>query len=186
MWAESVEENAPACRPPRAPALLWTAAQAGYKRHVCRPVPRHDFFRWRNQFDRGVPRRATRIERPVTPEVAGSSPVAPVKVLQIGILSYRRRSDRPPASCDPAHIPAPENSRPGPLKAQIPASQTTGQVAGRPRQTTVEMRRFPAALSIAQAARSADPAQVRRWRRASHAMSSFSSTSSANDRIAPI
>jgi hypothetical protein len=42
--------------------------------------------------------------RPVTPEVAGSSPVAPVTPLQIGVLCCLIRRGRPPASDDPAHI----------------------------------------------------------------------------------
>jgi hypothetical protein len=40
-----------------------------------------------------------------TPEVAGSSPVAPVKYLQIGIFCCRCRRKRPPAYFHPAHIP---------------------------------------------------------------------------------
>jgi hypothetical protein len=43
--------------------------------------------------------------RSVTPEVAGSSPVAPVKYLQSGIFCCLARRKRPPASCDPALIP---------------------------------------------------------------------------------
>jgi len=43
--------------------------------------------------------------RPVTPEVAGSSPVAPVKALQIDIFCCLFRRKRPPASFHPAHIP---------------------------------------------------------------------------------
>jgi hypothetical protein len=43
--------------------------------------------------------------RPVTPEVAGSSPVAPVKSLQIGLLCWRRRHERAPVSRHPALIP---------------------------------------------------------------------------------
>ena len=45
------------------------------------------------------------LTRPVTPEVAGSSPVAPVKDLQIGIFCCLTRRKRPPASIHPAHIP---------------------------------------------------------------------------------
>jgi hypothetical protein len=43
--------------------------------------------------------------KPVAREVAGSSPVAPVKVLQIGICRCPYRRGRPPASFRPAHIP---------------------------------------------------------------------------------
>jgi hypothetical protein len=44
-------------------------------------------------------------DRPVTPEVAGSSPVAPVKDLQICIFCCRCGCKRPPASFHPAQIP---------------------------------------------------------------------------------
>jgi hypothetical protein len=44
-------------------------------------------------------------DRPVTPEVAGSSPVAPVKSLQISRFCCPSRRKRPPAFTDPAHIP---------------------------------------------------------------------------------
>jgi hypothetical protein len=43
--------------------------------------------------------------RPVTPEVAGSSPVAPVKFLQTGIFCWLTWRKRPPASLHPALIP---------------------------------------------------------------------------------
>jgi hypothetical protein len=46
-----------------------------------------------------------RHDRPVTPEVAGSSPVAPVKYLQIGMFSRQSGPVRPPASRHPALIP---------------------------------------------------------------------------------
>jgi hypothetical protein len=46
-----------------------------------------------------------RQDRPVTPEVAGSSPVAPVKYLQNALLCCLSWRTRPPASSDPAHIP---------------------------------------------------------------------------------
>ncbi len=54
-------------------------------------------------------------DRPVTPEVAGSNPVAPVKFLQISMfccLSWRKR---PSASFHPAYIPH-GNSRREPLR----------------------------------------------------------------------
>jgi len=74
--------------------------------------------------------------RSVTPEVAGSSPVAPVKYLQIGIFS--RRLDRRPFA-HPAHIPhanrpgIPAESRSQPV---IPARRT----AGPPRRRSVGRR----------------------------------------------
>ena len=55
-------------------------------------------------------------DRPVTPEVAGSSPVAPVKYLQISIVCCLARRKRPPASIHPAHIPH-GNPRTRPAKA---------------------------------------------------------------------
>jgi hypothetical protein len=45
------------------------------------------------------------MNRPVTPEVAGSSLVAPVKFLQIGIFVGVGVCERPPASVDPALLP---------------------------------------------------------------------------------
>jgi hypothetical protein len=47
-----------------------------------------------------------RRDRPVTPEVAGSSPVAPVEnILEIRIFCCLPESKRPPVSADHAHIP---------------------------------------------------------------------------------
>ncbi len=46
-----------------------------------------------------------RQDRPVTPEVVGSSPVAPVKYLQSGIFCCRSWRKRPPVSFHPAYIP---------------------------------------------------------------------------------
>ena len=58
-------------------------------------------------------------DRPVTPEVAGSSPVAPVNYLQIAIFCCRDRRKRPPASFHPAGIP-PRKYRPNPPGAANP------------------------------------------------------------------
>ena len=44
-------------------------------------------------------------DRPVTPEVAGSSPGASIKVLQIGMFCCLRRRKPSSASKHPAHIP---------------------------------------------------------------------------------
>jgi len=44
-------------------------------------------------------------DRPVTPKVAGSSPVAPVKSLQTGGFCWPEYRQRPPASLHPALIP---------------------------------------------------------------------------------
>ena len=74
-------------------------------------------------------------DRPVTPEVAGSSPVAPVKFLQIASFFWRLDVvDRRPLF-HPAWIP--HADRPGiPARRRsspvIPAPETTGDVAGRP------------------------------------------------------
>src|SRR5439155_19116268 len=45
-----------------------------------------------------------RHDRPVTPEVAGSSPVAPVKDLRVGLFSCPCRRKRTPVFCDPVLI----------------------------------------------------------------------------------
>jgi hypothetical protein len=63
---------------------------------------------------------------PVTPEVAGSSPVAPVKLLQIGSFCCPRRRKRPPPSRYPALIP-PADTRLEPLEA----GNTRNRLAGR-------------------------------------------------------
>jgi hypothetical protein len=63
------------------------------------------------------------LARPVTPEVAGSSPVAPVKYLQIAMFCCRSRRKRPSASFHPAHIPpetSPGNPRSKPLVPDDP------------------------------------------------------------------
>ncbi len=54
-----------------------------------------------------------------TPEVAGSSPVAPVKYLQIGMFCCRARRRRPPACFHPAQIPH-GNPRTKPVVAADP------------------------------------------------------------------
>ena len=65
-------------------------------------------------------------DRPVTPEVAGSSPVAPVKSLQIGIFCCRLRRKRPPASFQSRTHPARQSPlEPSPSRL-IPAIRGSG------------------------------------------------------------
>ena len=64
-------------------------------------------------------------DRPVTPEVAGSHPVAPVKALQNGIILANCEKDRRLLGIPAAH-PAPEIAGQGRLEPQIPAAQMTG------------------------------------------------------------
>jgi hypothetical protein len=73
-----------------------------------------------------------RHDRPVTPEVAGSSPVAPVKSLQTGIFCCRAGRKRPPPSFHPALIPRRKIAAQSRLESVIPAGKTTGHIAGRP------------------------------------------------------
>jgi hypothetical protein len=70
--------------------------------------------------------------RPVTPEVAGSSPVAPAKspVNRHFLLPARRKTTAGFVSSR-AH-PAPEIAAQSRLKPVIPAGKTTGHIAGRP------------------------------------------------------
>jgi hypothetical protein len=66
---------------------------------------------------RGVRRGASRCPtRPVTPEVAGSSPVAPIKLLQIDMFCCRSRHRRTPAFVSSRICPA-RNPRREPVRA---------------------------------------------------------------------
>ncbi len=67
-------------------------------------------------------------DRPVMPEVAGSSPVAPVKTLQTRKFCRPVQAQRPPASIDPAHIP-PGNPR---TKPGVAGNSRTPGLANRP------------------------------------------------------
>src|SRR5215207_11120686 len=75
-----------------------------------------------------------RQDRPVTPEVAGSSPVASVNYLQISIFCCRDRRNRPPASSHPAEIPHPNQPQIAArslLYPRITAIKTTGRKSRR-------------------------------------------------------
>jgi hypothetical protein len=84
-----------------------------------------------------------RHDRPVTPEVAGSSPVAPAKYLQIGIFCRLVRRNRPPAASYPAQIPhaaRPEIAARRRSEPVIPACRMIGR---RGRQSIGAARRAP-------------------------------------------
>jgi hypothetical protein len=70
--------------------------------------------------------------RPVTPEVAGSSPVAPAKSpANLHFLLPARRKTTAGFVSSRAH-PAPEIAAQSRLKPVIPGGRTTGHIAGRP------------------------------------------------------
>ncbi len=95
--------------------------------------------------------------RPVTPEVAGSSPVAPVEnILQIGIFCCPSRRNRPPASTGHALIP---QANPGPLKrCKSPCSVAGHQarVFGHPAQILQAEGQFDAEGYVLQAVGAVD------------------------------
>src|SRR5918996_3160838 len=101
-------------RPHRALFAIWATAHPALIPHEApgnpRPHPRIPAtMRAQALLTRQIPAypRSGRKhhDRPVTPEVAGSSPVAPVNSLQIGIFSHRIGHERPPASFHPVLIP---------------------------------------------------------------------------------
>jgi hypothetical protein len=87
------------------PALIPHEAPGSSRR--CPPIPATQWPKGLLTAEIPAYPRSTRKrhDRPVTPEVAGSSPVAPAKVLQIGTFCCRLGPKRPPASFHPALIP---------------------------------------------------------------------------------
>jgi hypothetical protein len=83
-------------RAPEVPARVRESPQGSQGKHLLSPgIPAYR------------PSGPERRDRPVTPEVAGSSPVAPAEnILQIGIFCCLARQGRPPASCAPRADPA--------------------------------------------------------------------------------
>jgi len=110
-----------------------------------RPQPKGLLVREIPAYSRSAPRQQ---DRPVTPEVAGSSPVAPVNSLQISYLLLPRQAQTTAGFFTSRRHPAPEIAGQTRLEQRIPAGRTTGHTAGRPPRAISMHRAFAGCSSV--------------------------------------